>query len=1449
MKPRLHSLARVALPLAIAIAALLGQQSASAGPYSWNQTATPKNWSDTVNWSPVSPSGGPSSAGNAITINTNITADAVIDLALTGDGFTAAKIVGTLNIGDLTSASNKFTLQAGTGSGSLVMNNNGSGAQINELTGSKGDVISADIQIADAGGLTIANAATNIFSLTGTITSDTSGRNLILNANTTGAITLTTVNNQGTITTSSSGAGTTTITTVGSNVTGVTQNSAAALTVATWGMNTGGTKLISNNTGLVTVQAITGTGNLTINANNTGNCTFFKSGTGTTSSNVGTITNSGSGTNTVDIGGGQLQIGTGVTDVIQNSTTSTLYINNRAGVSALNTGMWFIKSGTLKVSGTAANPLSTGPISLGDSTGSNPATLLSTAVQTFPNPIGLVANPNSGLLTISGASNNGTVTFTGGVFGTNNLVVGTNIGSQTLNFSTNPINITGTITNNGTLGAGVSITGGVGGNVTGVIQNSPTGMTISNVGLTINSGGTTLTDIAGVLTVSSGVTGTGNLTLRNNSATANGINLSTTAVNNIGTITNAGTGTGSVTIAAVGSNVTNVIQNSNTSPLTITTLNALTTTLTSSGTALLTVTNQITGVGALVLSPLSGSGSLTLTGGANNTGPIINTNTSTGTLTIGPIGTNVNGVLQDSPGTMILAGANGFTGGLTVSNGTVIGTTSSSAFGGNGTGQVTLGALYSNNSASLLGYVNNGLWDNPIKLLAGGNLKIGSNLFTTTTFRGGITGPNNFTIVNGGGANLAFTTAEINNAGTISNGGTGTGTTTISAPLGTNVTGIINAGAGNLAISGVIPGFLVILQNSATSTLTLSNPLNSFIGGIYIKLGTLSDGGVVGSLGALDNIIYLGDSTPGNSNNATYQTGLNATGLDNPIIVQAGSSGTLTIKQSDGSNANGTVPGTITLNNNLMVQDNSGYNKGLTLSGAISGTGNITIGSTSSAAYVTLSNLVNNIGTITNTSASSGPTTFSGTIGNNVQGLIQNATAPLVVNRPNGNFIGNTTVITGILSLQDESALINSVLNINGGALTIGGGGASTMTALSLGGLAGTGNIDLNNNATTPAAVALTIGNSNISYGGNTLNPSYAGILSGPGSLDKIGSNIQTLTGPNSYTGGTTVTNGTLMVNNTTGSGTGSGAVTVDWNLGGSGKISGPVTVDYYGLLMPGAPVGTLATGALTMASTSGIDYENNSSLANSVGFDLIKVNGGLTFQGDVALTLTDLAAVPVAFTKGETFTLVCYTGNLQGGGAFTDGWSGPTIPNGTTFTAGLTTWRITYDATTGGLNFPGNYGTSTRFINITTTVNNDVYTQWATDAGLSGTDALAAADPDHDGLNNLLEFVVGGQPNPARANANSVGLLPGVVQSSGNVVFTFRRAALALTQPGLAITPEYSATLGTWVAAQDGVNGVTVVITPNGFSAGVDKVVVTIPQARAVNGKLFARLHVTSTP
>ena len=190
------------------------------------------------------------------------------------------------------------------------------------------------------------------------------------------------------------------------------------------------------------------------------------------------------------------------------------------------------------------------------------------------------------------------------------------------------------------------------------------------------------------------------------------------------------------------------------------------------------------------------------------------------------------------------------------------------------------------------------------------------------------------------------------------------------------------------------------------------------------------------------------------------------------------------------------------------------------------------------------------------------------------------------------------------------------------------------------------------------------------------------------------------LTNANTYSGGTEVLGGKLLVNNTTNSGTGTGAVTVasGATLGGTGSMSGALNVT--GVLAPGASIETLDSGALTLNNGSTFAYEVDSSVSTALGADLQKVTGNLTLLGTVNLTLGDLASSNTAFADGTIFSLINYTGAWNNG-LFTLG--GNELTNNEEFSWGSNTWKIAYDAADGGVNFSGEYlGGSDSFVNLT---------------------------------------------------------------------------------------------------------------------------------------------------
>jgi autotransporter-associated beta strand protein len=189
------------------------------------------------------------------------------------------------------------------------------------------------------------------------------------------------------------------------------------------------------------------------------------------------------------------------------------------------------------------------------------------------------------------------------------------------------------------------------------------------------------------------------------------------------------------------------------------------------------------------------------------------------------------------------------------------------------------------------------------------------------------------------------------------------------------------------------------------------------------------------------------------------------------------------------------------------------------------------------------------------------------------------------------------------------------------------------------------------------------------------------------------------LGGANLYGGDTIVTAGTLLVNNTTGSGTGTGNVIVNAGatLGGTGSIAGSVTIQNGATLSPGASIASLASGTVTFENNSSFLYEIDSTALPSVGADLQIVSGDLALSGTVTLNLVDLASSPMAVPENTIFTLFNYAGTWNGGLVTVDG---NTIADGGTFTVGLNTWQLDYNASAGGANFSGEY-VHANFVNI----------------------------------------------------------------------------------------------------------------------------------------------------
>jgi len=172
-------------------------------------------------------------------------------------------------------------------------------------------------------------------------------------------------------------------------------------------------------------------------------------------------------------------------------------------------------------------------------------------------------------------------------------------------------------------------------------------------------------------------------------------------------------------------------------------------------------------------------------------------------------------------------------------------------------------------------------------------------------------------------------------------------------------------------------------------------------------------------------------------------------------------------------------------------------------------------------------------------------------------------------------------------------------------------------------------------------------GNSTITWriGGKNTNAVFAGIIcneqfknsGAKAAIIKTGSGTWKLTNDNTYTGNTVIEDGTLLVNNLTGSGTGTGQLTVNAGatLGGTGSVSGTVTILPSAVLSPGDNnIGTFTVNnSLTFSASSYLAFDLNSGNKTS---DLLKVKGNLKLDGYLYITNYG----PGDFKPGDSFKI-----------------------------------------------------------------------------------------------------------------------------------------------------------------------------------------------------------------
>jgi len=611
------------------------------------------------------------------------------------------------------------------------------------------------------------------------------------------------------------------------------------------------------------------------------------------------------------------------------------------------------------------------------------------------------------------------------------------------------------------------------------------------------------------------------------------------------------------------------------------------------------------------------------------------------------------------------------------------------------------------------------------------------------------------------------------------------------------------SGATTAWTSGATAVFAAGSDATGAYSLALGSPQSA--DAVWVKQGSVSLTGSALTLGTTGLLRADGAATLvlANNLNATALTTAGAvtlSGLSTVTGTLALSSGTLTLSGDLTSTTAGAGFGGVLSGGGTLLKQGTGTQK-LTAINTFAGTMTVAAG-TLEAAVATTTGDASSLGNGTTTlNVNAGGTLLFSTGARTAgyhRGAVNIRGGTITFNTDDNSLASGNTVTfdtasgiingTGLWRMRDANATV---------AVTAAGSGSSISVA----------------------SLRLTTSNGNHTFnvadGANAADLTVSSPISGHFGGEKItksGTGALVLSGSNTYTGGTTVSAGTLLLMNTTGSGAGTGATTVATGatLGGTGSASGAVAVN--GTLAPGNGIGTLGTGALTLASGSTAAFEIGSSTGLA---DSVHVTGDVTLGGG-ALTLTDLAPG----TATSKITLITYTGTLTGT------FNG--LAEGATVNIGANAFTLHY-----------NDGQAV------TLALSDSYSTWAAGRGLTGPDASRNADPDHDGVKNVLEFVFGSEPNPAHGDASSLATMPSATTGASTVSYYFPRTQLSVGVADAVV--QYSSDLATWTTAVDGVNGVVIQVIPNGFGPGVDIVGAEIPRSLSSSGRLFVRVVVAN--
>ncbi len=574
-------------------------------------------------------------------------------------------------------------------------------------------------------------------------------------------------------------------------------------------------------------------------------------------------------------------------------------------------------------------------------------------------------------------------------------------------------------------------------------------------------------------------------------------------------------------------------------------------------------------------------------------------------------------LIKQGAGTLILNAENTYTGGTTISGGTLVATNVDAL----GSGDVTDDATLELNTG--------GTFDNAIGG-SGNVVKSGADTLT-------LSGSNSYT----GGTTISGGTLVASNVEAL-----GTGDVTNNATLELNTGGdFIN----NIGGTGRV-------EKSGDDTLTLSGS-NTYTGGTLINGGTL----VASNVEALGTGDVTDNATLALNTGGTFDNAISGSGQ----VVKSGDE-TLTLSGTNSYTGGTTISGGTLVATNVEalgsgdVTDDATLelNTGGTFDNAISGSGQVV---KSGDKMLTLSGA---------NSYSGGTLISDGTlVASNVEALgtgdvTNNATLAL---NTGGDFTNNISGSGQVVKSGDDTLTLSGANSYTGGT-TISGGTlvATNVDALGTGDVTNSSTLELNTGGT------------------------FDNAISGSGQVVKSGDETLTLSGSNTYTGGTLSSSGTLVATNVDALGTGdvTDNATLELNTGGTfdNVISGSGQVVKSGddtLTLSGANSytgGTLISGGTLVATSvealgSG-DVTDNAVLELNTGgtFDnAISGSGQVVKSGDKTLTLSGANS----YTGGTTIsggTLVASNVEALGSGDIDNYASLQLNASGQFVTANLTT-------------------------------------------------------------------------------------------------------------------------------------------------------------------------------